>query len=544
NKVLRSLEDGLVDCTCRHFLRYGFLCRHVFCVLKNRDIDVIPEKYILRRWRRDIIPPTLRRNTNKYGEKNETVKKLTNEATSVLDKCLFLLSKNEDKLAKFVEQLKTIKKEVVAQMPKPPSQKTKDVIEDFYADEKLKQNQVNNPQGAINKGGLRGECKKVDSRAKVQSPKTRNKNKTVEPKSHTQKPGRQIAIGQRFSPKKSSAVHEKPNTPRSCLRWKPMGRIFKIAGLRPRSSSIDDVCSYQFRPCSSSIDDVCSHQPRSLKEKKSVRFSALYLQKKRNLLVFDHSHQHSSYFPMLTQPFSGSTLGPGPHLLTPRTISSGLVPQPPSPTPNLPPTKNDWGSLFCPMFDEYFNPSPSVVQPVLVAVVQEPVVSTGTPSSTRIDQDTPSTSTSQTTQEEQSHVIPTSVEEDDHAIEVAHMDNDLLMKVILDEEGVAVDDIPLTTKPPSIVDWKIKLVKAKHGYARLEEGYERVLWGDLKTMFEHHVENAVWRNLRESKVLVWKLFEPCGVHFVRFQNLHVFMLVGKRYPLTPTTITDMLNKKL
>ncbi|GJS31220.1 hypothetical protein Tco_0491840 [Tanacetum coccineum] len=76
------------------------------------------------------------------------------------------------------------------------------------------------------------ECQMVDSRAKVQSHKTRNKNKPVEPKSHTQKPGRQIAIGQRFSPKKSSAVHEKPNTPRSCLRWKPTGRIFKIAGLR------------------------------------------------------------------------------------------------------------------------------------------------------------------------------------------------------------------------------------------------------------------------------------------------------------------------
>ncbi|GJX58778.1 hypothetical protein Tco_0290168 [Tanacetum coccineum] len=30
----------------------------------------------------------------------------------------------------------------------------------------------------------------------------------------------------------SSVVHEKPNTPRSCLRWKPTGRIFKIAGLR------------------------------------------------------------------------------------------------------------------------------------------------------------------------------------------------------------------------------------------------------------------------------------------------------------------------
>ncbi|GJY52150.1 hypothetical protein Tco_0442997 [Tanacetum coccineum] len=89
-----------------------------------------------------------------------------------------------------------------------------------------------------------------------------------------------------------------------------------------------------------------------------------------------------------------------------------------------------------------------------------------------------------------------------------------------------------------------KLVKAKHVYIRPEEGYERVLWGDLKIMFEHHIEDAVWRNVRENKVLVWKLFDSCGVHFARFQNLHIFMLVEKRYPLTPTTITDMLNKKL
>nr|GEU52402.1 hypothetical protein [Tanacetum cinerariifolium] len=74
--------------------------------------------------------------------------------------------------------------------------------------------------------------KKVNSRAKVQSSNTRNINKLIEPKSHTQKPDRQIAIGQRFSLNKSSVVREKPNTPRSCLRWIPMGRIFKTVGLR------------------------------------------------------------------------------------------------------------------------------------------------------------------------------------------------------------------------------------------------------------------------------------------------------------------------
>ncbi|GJZ52757.1 hypothetical protein Tco_0607642 [Tanacetum coccineum] len=94
------------------------------------------------------------------------------------------------------------------------------------------------------------------------------------------------------------------------------------------------------------------------------------------------------------------------------------------------------------------------------------------------------------------------------------------MEILPDKEEVAIDAIPLAIKPPSIVDWKIhkegkktyyqiikadgsskmylvfshmlksfdkedletlwKLVKAKHGSTRPEEGYKRVLWDDLK----------------------------------------------------------------
>ncbi|GKA84375.1 hypothetical protein Tco_0805970 [Tanacetum coccineum] len=89
-----------------------------------------------------------------------------------------------------------------------------------------------------------------------------------------------------------------------------------------------------------------------------------------------------------------------------------------------------------------------------------------------------------------------------------------------------------------------KLVKAKHENTRPEDDYERVLWGDLKVKFEPGIKNKVWRSLLGYKVTVWKLFDKCGVHFVRFRNLHVFMLVEKRYPLIPITITNMLNKKL
>ncbi|GJX61437.1 hypothetical protein Tco_0294337 [Tanacetum coccineum] len=88
------------------------------------------------------------------------------------------------------------------------------------------------------------------------------------------------------------------------------------------------------------------------------------------------------------------------------------------------------------------------------------------------------------------------------------------MEIVPDDE-VAIDAIPLATNPPIIVDWKIikeslarggnidredletlwKLAKAKHGLTRPEEAYEI---------------DCLW----------------------------------KKYPLTPATITDMLNKKL
>ncbi|GJU80193.1 hypothetical protein Tco_1282558 [Tanacetum coccineum] len=51
-------------------------------------------------------------------------------------------------------------------------------------------------------------------------------------------------------------------------------------------------------------------------------------------------------------------------------------------------------------------------------------------------------------------------------------------------------------------------------------------------------------NLQGNKVLVRKLFDPLWSTLVKYQSLHVFMLVEKRYPLTPATITKMLNKKL
>ncbi|GJV10498.1 retrovirus-related pol polyprotein from transposon TNT 1-94 [Tanacetum coccineum] len=122
--------------------------------------------------------------------------------------------------------------------------------------------------------------------------------------------------------------------------------------------------------------------------------------------------------------------GPALHEMTPATISSGLVPNLPS-TPFVLPSRTDWDILFQPLFDELLNPSPSVDRPapeviahIAEVVALEPSASTGSPSSTAVDQDAPSPSNSQTTPETQSPVIPNDVEEDNHDLDVAHMNND------------------------------------------------------------------------------------------------------------------------
>ncbi|GKA41371.1 hypothetical protein Tco_0733964 [Tanacetum coccineum] len=89
-----------------------------------------------------------------------------------------------------------------------------------------------------------------------------------------------------------------------------------------------------------------------------------------------------------------------------------------------------------------------------------------------------------------------------------------------------------------------KLVKAKYKSTRPVEDLDLLLWGDLKTMFEPHVEDKVWRNQQQYKVLNWKLYDSCGVHSLMMQHVQIYMLVEKKYPLAPLTLSMMLENKL
>nr|GEV74697.1 retrovirus-related Pol polyprotein from transposon TNT 1-94 [Tanacetum cinerariifolium] len=120
--------------------------------------------------------------------------------------------------------------------------------------------------------------------------------------------------------------------------------------------------------------------------------------------------------------------------MTHATISSGLVPNHPPSTSFIPPLRTKWDLLFQPLFDELLNPPPSVDFPTsgvitlsAEVVALEPAASTSSPSLTTCDQDVPLPSNSQTTTETQTLVISNDVEEDNHDLYIAHMNNDSII---------------------------------------------------------------------------------------------------------------------
>ncbi|KAD2394131.1 hypothetical protein E3N88_41108 [Mikania micrantha] len=51
-KVSAHMHDNSVECTCIGFSRIGYLCRHIFRVLRVMKIKEIPNRYVAKRWRR------------------------------------------------------------------------------------------------------------------------------------------------------------------------------------------------------------------------------------------------------------------------------------------------------------------------------------------------------------------------------------------------------------------------------------------------------------------------------------------------------------
>ncbi|XP_015383085.2 protein FAR1-RELATED SEQUENCE 5-like [Citrus sinensis] len=53
-RVIFEKDEGEIRCVCSMFEYKGILCKHAIAVLSRNRVQLLPEKYILRRWRKDV----------------------------------------------------------------------------------------------------------------------------------------------------------------------------------------------------------------------------------------------------------------------------------------------------------------------------------------------------------------------------------------------------------------------------------------------------------------------------------------------------------
>nr|GEW40822.1 hypothetical protein [Tanacetum cinerariifolium] len=207
-----------------------------------------------------------------------------------------------------------------------------------------------------------------------------------------------------------------------------------------------------------------SENLEKLQPKADIGFFIGYAPTKKAFWIFNRRTRriiesiHVDFDELVAMASKQSSSGPALHEMTPTTISSGLMPNPTSSTPFVPPSRTDWDMLFQPLFDELLtpllsvdHPAPKVIAPVTEVVALEPTASTSSPFSTTVDQDAPPPSNSQTTPEPQSSIIPNDVEDDNHDLDVAHMNNDPFFGILIPEvpsdQSSSIDSIHIVVHP-------------------------------------------------------------------------------------------------
>ena len=70
-EVMWNPLDETLSCSCRKFKSFGILCRHGLKILYVLDIKLIPNRYIMKRWRRNAKDGS-RKNCTTHNIKPDT----------------------------------------------------------------------------------------------------------------------------------------------------------------------------------------------------------------------------------------------------------------------------------------------------------------------------------------------------------------------------------------------------------------------------------------------------------------------------------------
>ncbi|GJZ60088.1 hypothetical protein Tco_0615904 [Tanacetum coccineum] len=89
-----------------------------------------------------------------------------------------------------------------------------------------------------------------------------------------------------------------------------------------------------------------------------------------------------------------------------------------------------------------------------------------------------------------------------------------------------------------------RLVQERYDTTSLE-GYDLLLWGDLKILFEPNEDDEIWKNQHDYNLISWRLFDSCGIHMLLMHTgITIHVMIEKKYPLTQEMLLRMLSRRL
>ncbi|GKD30726.1 hypothetical protein Tco_1241504, partial [Tanacetum coccineum] len=139
--------------------------------------------------------------------------------------------------------------------------------------------------------------------------------------------------------------------------------------------------------------------------------------------------------------------------------------------------------------------------------------------------------------------------------------------------NIPINPVPVAIKPPSIATYKIikqgekgvyqivredgtdivyinfgamlkditrddltelyRIVMNRYGVNGPEDELEKVLWGYLKNMFEEPLStDPIWSLLGQQRIISWRYYTTCIVHYLNLESSDIYMLTERKYPLT------------
>ncbi|CAI9271537.1 unnamed protein product [Lactuca saligna] len=172
-------KDETIECECLHFTFFGILCSHALRILIDYEIAMIPEKYILDRWRKNIVDIGFQKINQKWRVCSTEISNLLQGATSFFEKCVESVIHDKEKLQELVNSLQqlseTCGKDVSTRSSSIP---IKDVIENIIGVPISSDVKIKVPSEIKTKGsGKRSRIKSAAEKAIAKSLKPKRKCK-------------------------------------------------------------------------------------------------------------------------------------------------------------------------------------------------------------------------------------------------------------------------------------------------------------------------------------------------------------------------------